>query len=375
MIDILTQQWSLIVIILGGIAALVAFGDKFLSLLLKLRDLTKKNQPKSITQNEVDFLHSFLRIIDEDISLNSRVSDVLERHVEDLAREIRHLHRSSNWNKILQIRMRLREYFEYSSQYEKAIEFGRAYEAALKATGDVAEARWVRVKDIGYMLILAEQHKNGREEIQWVLDNLPSPAVGGEMVELRFYAHRYIGISYLRSRKLALQSAEQSFFSAQKVIADAGVQNYPELSARIEGNFGNVALMTNQLDTALVRFEQSLRLFEQVDDVEHLGIANLRIAETLNKGIKQGGDVYLDLAQQYFSRIGWVEGVGRVHFERSLMYRNDAMASTSSEHRVEVLKRAAREIEIALQIFNGIRSGRWVGRSEQLCIEIRSASK
>ena len=371
MIDIATQQWPLIVVILGGIAAFVAFGDKLLSFLLRFRELRTGRHPKAIAKEEVDFLQSFLRVIDEGVPLNSTVRDILERHAEELAREVRSLRLSSDWNKILQIRVRLREYFEYSSQYEKAIEFGRAYEAALKATDNIAEARWVRVKDVGYMLILAEQHKAGRDEILEVLGELPTSAMNDETVELRFYAHRYIGISYLRSNRPDLQAAEESFVAARKVIEASGIEDFPELAARIEGNFGNVALLRDQIDEALLRFDRSLQLFRQVDDVEHLGIANLRIAETLNKGRKDGGESYLDLAQQCFSRIGWAEGIGRVHFERALMHRNKALVGKDPDDRTAMLDRARGEIEVAIQTFNGIRSARWVGRSEQLLLEIR----
>ena len=358
----------------------MAFGDKLLSFLQRWHDLKTKGKPKAVTSDEVEFLRSFLRVIDEDVPLNSTVRDILERHAEELTREIRSLRESRSWEKILQIRVRVREYFEYSSQYQKAIEFGTAYEAALKATGDELEALWVRVKDIGYMLILDEQYKAGRDEILSVLGEIGSLAPDHKTVRLRFYAHRYVGISHLRSKKPDVEAAKESFLAARDVTEKGGINNYTELEAifagkktaqaRIEGNFGNLELYLGHIDEALLHFGRSLTLFEGVDDIEHIGIANLQTAQALNRGIRGGGESHLDVAQQCFSRIGWAEGIGRVHFEKALMCRNNSMSHVGTEKQVELLKRARREAEIALQTFRGIRSAKWIGRTEQLAIEI-----
>lgn len=375
MIEIISQNWKIIVLVTGAIASFVAFGDKFLSLLIKFRDIRNNGNLKPKRELEVSFLKSFLEVIDDDLSLNSPYREILARHINAITKEVRALRASGNWEKILQIRMRIREYFEYSGQYEKAIEFGSAYEEALRNSDNIGEAYWVQVKDIGYMQILAENCKSGRGQIKSVLEKIDLAPNLDNLGELRFYAHRYIGISFLRSRNADVIEAKRSFELARKALDEVPDERRLELLARIEGNFGNLYLHQGDIDKALSHFRKSLCIFERTDDIEHLGIVNLQISEALNNGSLEGVESYLDRALQLFSRIGWLEGIARTHFEKARYLRRRIMVSDKNQDAAALLNEMYYEAKLAFDTFHSIRSSKWIGRVEQFLEDISSIEK
>jgi hypothetical protein len=108
-----------------------------------------------------------------------------------------------DWSKILRLKKLLREYFEYSGNYDKGVSFGEVYVHALKQLKTLDEEAWSRIKDIGYMHILAGRHKKGREEIEEALRLVEKLDNHGEnKATLLFYAYRYLSISYHRDNIL-----------------------------------------------------------------------------------------------------------------------------------------------------------------------------
>ena len=102
--------------------------------------------------DEIGFLNAYLRLIDpEHIELSDTYADILTHHYDSLKRELKQLRKSEDWHRLLAIKKRLREYFEYAGMNEEGIAFGRAYVTALRSLGQEDEAEWSHVKDVGYM--------------------------------------------------------------------------------------------------------------------------------------------------------------------------------------------------------------------------------
>src|SRR5207249_2938728 len=117
----------------------------------------------------------------------------------DIRREIVRLESKGDWYRLIEVKKRLREYFEYSGRYLDGSELGKLFVHALQELGENREAAWTQVKQIGYLLILAGRHTEGRKEISNVLKTLPSAAPTDPSINvLRFYCNRYLGISFQR---------------------------------------------------------------------------------------------------------------------------------------------------------------------------------
>src|SRR5207244_348768 len=114
----------------------------------------------------------YLKIIDPDLAPSDRYADILSSHLEAISRETDRLRECGDWKTLLEIRVRLREYFEYSGRYKDGWKFGFAYADALQALELQHEYWWVQVKDVGYMLILDGQYVRGRQQIESVLDEV-----------------------------------------------------------------------------------------------------------------------------------------------------------------------------------------------------------
>jgi hypothetical protein len=101
---------------------------------------------------EVDFLRAYLTLIGPDIRIYDSYAEILSRHFNTIRGEIERLRQNNDWAQLLQLKIRIREYFEYSGRYLDGVEFGAAYVDALSALGRDEEAWWSQVKDIGSLL-------------------------------------------------------------------------------------------------------------------------------------------------------------------------------------------------------------------------------
>ena len=70
---------------------------------------------------EVQFLRSYLRFIHPETALNDTYADILTRHFEKITAEVRRLEASQDWPRLLQVKQRLREYFEFSGRCCQAV--------------------------------------------------------------------------------------------------------------------------------------------------------------------------------------------------------------------------------------------------------------
>jgi tetratricopeptide (TPR) repeat protein len=326
---------------------------------------------------EIDFLRAYLRIIESDISPSHRYIDIVAKHLELLRSDVKRLQLQRDWQTLLEVRSRLRECFEYSGRYKDGWTFGYAYVDALRALERHHERRWVQVKDIGYMYILDGEYLNGRHVIENVLEELsksPSDETPQSTAALKFYAYRYIGISFQRAKQPDLMAAESNFDQASKAL-EALPEESPDrraLRARILGNFGNLSSDRGNLELSLNLYGESLKEFEELHDIEHEGIANLNIAKTLiclGDVIQQDPLPNLSKALSSFSQIAWLEGQGRVHEQLAHYYllisQHDNSEVNNAAHR------SLFEADTALGIFRRIQSERWCGRLEGLRDQIR----
>lgn len=332
---------------------------------------------------EVDFLQAYFRIIDSDLNPSHRYVDIVSKHLETLRREVNQLRDRRCWSDLLKVRERLRECFEYSGQYKAGWQFGQAYAEALRAVGQDHERRWVEVKDIGYMLILGGEHARGRAAIQSVLgelEMLPDGSSPASIAALTFYAHRYLGISFHRATHPDLAAAREAFDHAHRVAEGfpEGSTDRKALQARIQGNYGNLALDEGDSDRSITFHEQSLAAFRELGDVEHAGIANLHIAKALiRRGDAASPDplTYLAAALSAFSQLAWLEGQGRVHEQLARHFlalaRSEPDATVAGSH----ARRALAEAETAMGIFRHMQSERWCGLVQGLIEDTRPLAR
>lgn len=236
-------------------------------------------------EREVDFLRAYLAFIDpRKIKLWHTYSEILTNHYNVIKAEVNQLQSHRDWGRLLKVKERLREYFEYSGMYREGVDFGISYVTALLELGKHYEAAWSQIKDVGYMLILSGEYNQGREAIQKVINSFSEwvPSANQEQkATLLFYAHRYISISYYRDKAFKdLESACQclSLASDQLSYLDATSHTYQELSARLSRNMGHLELEQNRIQEAIKCYRRSLKLFDKIKDVEHIGTTCLSLA-------------------------------------------------------------------------------------------------
>jgi hypothetical protein len=299
-----------------------------------------KNEPQF---EEMDLLKAYISFIHPQTSFADSYANILARKMQDIRRELVRLESSGesmgDWYTLIEVKKRLREYFEYSGRYLEGAEIGRLFARALQKSGEDHEAAWTRVKQIGYLLILAGEHNAGRKEISQVLAALQS----GDLTDatnnvLRFYCNRYLGISFQRDDVTgSLERAQRYFDEAMKCI-DAMSESSTErreMHARLLGNRGNLALQRREPGHAIEFYKASHKIFLELDDMEHIGIAKLQIAQTIiaGAGNPEAAGTYLDGAENIFIKLGWVEGQGRVYEQFSMM--NELLARRASEESVK----------------------------------------
>lgn len=325
---------------------------------------------------EIDFLRSYLTFIDPNTRIWDSYAEILTCNYDQLKREIERLWADRDWGRLLEVKIRLREYFEYSGKYQDGARFGAAFAEALTALGKPEEAAWSRVKDIGYMMIMGDRHVEGRHVIKAVLENLlDSESIGNH--RLLFYANRYIGISYQRDRATGdMAKAEEYFRRAQDqlVAFPKDSRDYKELDARICRNLGNVALVNGLVDDALKLYSDSLEIFKDLEDIEHIGYSHMALAKGLIDGKRQISDAprHLGKALSSFTQLGCIEAHGRVHEQYGRYNLSMARHTRSQEKRAAFLAEAESHANSAKSHFQRIGLHRLSGRVDELLDQIQA---
>ena len=231
------------------------------------------------------------------------------------------------------------------------------------------------------MLILARLYEEGRKEINEALEQLQSivPADVEEkdsINECYFYCYRYLGISYQRDESWEfpqnIQKAKDFFQKADSYVVffDHNEAKQRELQARIRGNFGNLALEEGKYSEALEEYYESHRLFLDIGDREHIGIAKLKIARAL---ISIGENIeetisFLEKAYSIFIDIGWLEGQARVMEQYVIIYEHIMVGESCLPHhqKEEYIQKSLDYARRSIALFTQIGLERDVGRVEAI---------
>jgi hypothetical protein len=374
----MNQGWA--IIIAAMISAVLSSGTTIVIFLLTKSRSEMRNKRSA----EIQWLTAFLEIISPD-RLGNPFIDVINHRFDDIRNTVDELEKTEDWKTLISVRIKLREYFEFSGKYDDGVKFGRKYLVALDKIGEKEDAIWNRVKNIGYMLILSDKHTEGRGEIERAI-SLLSLAESNKYVSLNecfFYCYRYLGISYMRDENIG--SEESRMGEARKCFEKAreyaekykgNGEKYMELSARIETNFGNLALMQLNYTEAFSKYKISHELFMKLFDKEHLGISNLKIAEAL-MGYSEGDNYaetkrYLRDADSVFHEIGWLEGEARVHEQFARLYKRRVEYHTNKEKKHDYLERALEHCNHSKKLFAKNHNEKAAGRLGELESAIRA---
>ena len=330
-------------------------------------------------EKEIDFIKAYIGFIQPDTKLGDSYSEILSRHYNTICAEVARLEVQADWTALVEVKKRLREYFEYSGRYAEGVDFGRRFLRALDALGDSKEALWTKVKHVAYLLILDGDHQAGRRELSDALSTITMSPLSDEYRELLFYTLRYMAISLHRDKVSGdIIEATRYLSSAAEVVTQyaEGSLKRKELEARLESNRGNLALECGDLASALASYQKSLEIFTDLADQEHIGIAHLKIAEAY---IHSDGSVdvaaHLDVAESIFIRLGWIEGHARVLEQRA--YRWLALSGTQKNlrSRRSYLVEAGAVARTARTLFQRIRHQWGVGRIDSLILRIDERSE
>ena len=326
---------------------------------------------------EMDLIKAFVRFIRPDTELTSTYSDILTQRLLDIRAEVARLESQGDWSTLLKVRQRLREYFEYSGNYLLGVAFGRLFVRALQESGDYTEAAWATVKNVGYLLILAAKHAEGRKEIANVLDSIPSLSSSSSLPVLKFYCSRYLGISYQNDDIAPDLGRAKACFDQAGACLEAMDQTshiWKELHARLLGNYGNLAFDSKDLHTALNLYQASRQEFLDVDDAEHIGIASLKIGKCILAGAGQPEDSvsHLENAESIFINLGWVEGQGRVHEQYALLNSYLAARQSDTHARHRYLHLAVAHAKRSKVLFVRVANQKGIGSVESLLDRLQS---
>lgn len=322
--------------------------------------------------SELGLLQSYIALIKPDTPMSDTHADIITANFEEFERDFNKLIDSSDWKSIIRIKERLREYFEYSGLYEKGVAFGIAYEEALRKEKRESEAIWALVKNVGYMLVLSGKHAQAREVFQSALIELKEYP---ELFECKFYCYRYFGIACFRDNKInGINKAKEKFNLAEALIGkfDQNSRKEKELKARIYGNKGNLASREGEYEEALSFYNQTLKLFQDLEDQEHIGIAMLQIAKHLILSEKQMDIAidYLNKAKVIFTQIGWIEGMARVDEQYSRYYYLSAKSSADSSHKQSFKNQALNLAKTSEAHFVKVNHKAGIGRIQELMKQI-----
>lgn len=331
-------------------------------------------------RHDADFVGAYLAVISDEIELSHTYADIVETHLQVLTAAIDRLRVECDWERLLQLRIRVREFFEYVGRYTEGARLGVDFVLALRELGRTEDALWAEIKDVAYMLVLAGSHRAARKKLAAVIDEVRECAdlPLGSREELCFYAYRYLGISYMRSDGPDLVKAEE-FFRLARIEVDAlsrltDAHRARPLLARIERNIGNLLLERgDSINEVLSRYQISLTLFEDTTDIEHIAISHLAMGTAL---VRMQGSVdvaseHLDEAEQIFIRIGRIVGHGRALEQKAILALKEATASGDPDARRLRLQRAKRYAEHSYAIFSRMHNDRLSGKLEGMVEHIR----
>ncbi len=304
-------------------------------------------------------VRAFIDFIPEETPLNDTYISLIGTNISRIRADVQRLANAGDWHTIIEIKRRMKEYFEYSGKFIDGIEFAQFFYDAYNKIGEYKEAAWTRIKDKGYLLILAGRFKDARNEINDVLSGLSGK--DDETLSHKAYCYKYLGISFQRDYMKDLVQAKKLFNQAQKCIDKMTDGNAlkKELQAGILGNYGNLALEIKDMNGALEYYYKELELYEElhreehtsiVNLEEHIGVAKLQIGSALVEfSRKPNNDIneMLSDALDIFNRIGWIEGQGRVFEQWAKHYRLLFKAS---------FRPARKYFELALENANHARS-------------------
>ena len=372
-IKILNPYWQIVIAITGIFLICIGIYLTFNKSSI-IRDV---NDSKKIS-SEIDFLNAYLVFIKPDINLSDRYIDIINKHFNQLSTEVKRLNDNENWDALLSVKQRLREYFEYSGRYNDGVKFGKWYISALEKLGKKEEEIWTKIKHVGYLLILAEQHEPARKLINGAIEELATLKISEAVYECYFYGYRYLGISYQRdiiSGNIIL--AKKYFEKAGEIIKhfDRNEFKQKELQARLLGNIGNIAFSEGNFLDALNSYKKSQYLFKDVDDQEHIGIAKLQMAQTLiaSEANIEDAPALLNDAHLIFIEIGWLEGEARIAEQYARYYEFKAMKCHSDGKKY--IEQALSSANQGFQLFKRIGLERAAGRVEELKYHIETFLK
>lgn len=326
-------------------------------------------------QRELDFISAYIRFIAPETQLTDSYSTILTNHYTTICAEVERLTTSGDWRSLIEVKRRLREYFEYSGRYSEGVQFGRRYVTALQELGLDDEVLWTKVKHVGYLLILDGQHAPGRTEIENVLSEIDREDTTKR--ELLFYAYRYLSISYLRDAISGdMHRSERMLDRAEDVLESwtSNSRKRRELEARLSTNRGNVALTKGDTAEALSRYQESLDRFKALDDLEHIGIAHLKIAEVANAGGRiSAADVqsHLQSAEAICIRLGWIEGHARVLEQRARHAALLAQHAQGRRNRQKIVREGLAVAQNAYGFFERIHRQEGIARTKELIAQLQ----
>ncbi len=342
--------------------------------LIKIFTNSDGNNHQSGRVSELSMLQSYIALIKPDTPMSDSHADIITANINELEKDFNKLKDSNDWKSIIRVKERLREYFEYSGLYEKGVAFGIVYEEALRNDKRENEAIWALLKNVGYMLVLSGEYAQAREVFEKVLAKLKEST---ELFECKFYCYRYLGIACFRDNKInGINKAKEYFSLAERMISkfDKDTKKEKELRARIYGNIGNLTSREGMFEEALSYYNKSLKLFHNVEDQEHVGIAMLQIAKHLilfERQIEMALD-YLNKAKVIFTQIGWIEGLARVDEQYARYYNLSAKSNLDGSMKQSLKDQAHHFAKTSEAFFVKVKHRAGIGRIQELIEQIES---
>ena len=291
---------------------------------------------------EAHLIESLLRLVGrEPIRLRTTYEQLIRSRFQEISAEIASLRRTKDWHRLIAAKTLLREYLEYSGAYHDAIRFGEYYSEALLSLGRRFEAAWSRVKDIGYMNILAGRHSEGRAAIEEVIAERPVWEVGvssDEVHELLAYANRYLAISHHRG--IASVDLDRARRYLDVAVAEAGqirdgAKRRGLLDARLKRNRAHLYLAVNEYDKAMHLYEECLTEFEHLNEVEHVASTQVSMVKALiREGVPDATQALqlLTQAERTFESLAALEGLAQAALLRSQL---SVLGARSTDNEVE----------------------------------------
>ena len=326
---------------------------------------------------ETDFVDAFLTVVPEGFALNGTYSEIITANHDRIASAVAALEAEGRWDRIVALHRQLQRHYELSGRYRDGVTAGRSYVRALTELSRAREAAWARFRDVGYLLILAGEHSDGRKELIGAL-SADDGAEGKRALspkEFRFHCHRTLGLSYARDPSSDGQRAMDCFGKAEQIVETLG--DYPdkqrELKARLLLDRGEAHLREKRYDQARTAFQAGQEIFTQLEAGEHVAIAKLQIGETIvASGLMiREAQRPLGEALQAFLRLGWVEGRGRTLYALAQLHQRFAEVGTSSWQKRDMLRKAIFYATRSSVLFEKVQGGTWAGRAAELARQMQ----